>query len=91
VRQMSDDGMSPDQIERVFGALARIEQKIDGHTAWMLQHVADDKIVADRVAGMQLAAAKQKGFMAGISLLGVIISTAVGWILDWKFGGGHSH
>ena len=82
-------GMRDDQIERVFGSLARIEQKIDGHSEWMKSHVADDKIMADNIAKLQVSHARQKGFLTAISAVGTVIGAGVGYAID-IFTRGHN-
>ena len=39
---------------QVATALGRIEQKIDGHTLWMQQHVKEDEAVALEVQNIKL-------------------------------------
>jgi hypothetical protein len=56
-----NEGMSGQQIQDVFSALGRIEQKIDTNTAWMTKHVADDALMASDIRKLQLAAERQHG------------------------------
>lgn len=82
--------MNPDQIAQVFGALGRIEQKIDGHTDWMRKHVADDAIMAQDIKSLQLSQARQRGFMTAISAVGTVIGAGVGYAID-LLARGHGH
>lgn len=74
--------MNPDQIAQVFGALGRIEQKIDGHTDWMRKHVADDAVMAQDIKSLQLTQARQRGFLTAISAVGTVIGAGVGYAID---------
>ena len=81
---MSDEhGMSGDQIERVFGALGRIEEKIDNHTSWMERHVKDDEGVEKRVGELELRAARQKGFLGALAGVGGVIGAGVGYLAEY--------
>lgn len=87
---MADVGMNPEQIERVFGALARIEQKIDGHIGTVQAHMEHDEVVQkalfERVEKLQLASARQKGYMTAMGALGGVLATAVGYVVDKMLG-----
>ena len=87
---MSDQGMNPDQIERVFGSLARIEQKIDGHTVWMAAHVAEDKLMAADITALKVASGRQKGFIAAIGTIGGVLGAIIAAAADF-FGSRGSH
>lgn len=84
---MSDDqqmhGMTGDQIERVFGSLARIEQKIDSHSQWMSKHVADDAIMAQDIQKIQLNSARQRGFMTALAAVGSVIGAGIGYLAEY--------
>ena len=89
---MNDDamrGMRDDQIERVFGSLARIEQKIDGHSEWMKSHVAEDKLMAADIKGLQISHSRQKGFLTAVSAIGTVLGAGVGYAID-LFTRGHN-
>ncbi len=83
-------GMNADQIERVFGSLARIEQKIDGHTEWMTQHVADDKLMANDIQKLKESAARQRGMLAALATVGTVFGAMAGYAVD-LFSRGNSH
>lgn len=70
--------MNDDQIEKVFGALARIETKVDGTLAWMTKHVADDKLMAKDIHELQIDQAKQRGAAKVWNLLGVVGGALLG-------------
>lgn len=89
---MTDQGMNPDQIERVFGALGRIEQKLDGHIDSVEKHVQHDqdvhKLLFDRVETLQFAHAKQKGFFSAIAAVGSVVGAGIGYVIE-KYWVGH--
>lgn len=80
------DGMNPEQIERVFGALARIEQKIDGHVGTVTAHIDHDekvqKALFERIETLQLASAKQKGALTVLGALGSMLGAGVGYLIE---------
>lgn len=88
-----DSGMNPDQIERVFGALGRIEAKIDSAAAAVVTHAAHDETVQralfERIELLQLAHAKQKGAITVIAAVGSAVAGAVGYIAERFLGLGH--
>jgi hypothetical protein len=92
---MNDQGMNSDQIAQVFGALGRIEQKIDGTTAWMATHSAEDKknfeTISNDVVGLKLAHARQKGFMTALAGAGAFISGIVGYGIEYFVSGRGHH
>lgn len=79
-----NEGMSADQIEKVFGALARIEQKIDGHVGTVKAHMDHDekiqKALFERIETLQLTQARQKGAAKVWSMVSSGIGAAVGAI-----------
>lgn len=87
---MSEQGMNPEQIQDVFLALGRIEQKIDTHTAWMTAHVAEDRLMAADIAKLQQSHASQRGSAKVWSMLINGLIGAVGAAAGY-FGakGGH--
>jgi len=84
------EGMNADQIERVFGALARIEQKIDGHIDTVKDHMDHDQLVQTeifkRVETLQMASAKQRGYMTAMGAIGGVLVTAIGYVVDKMLG-----
>jgi hypothetical protein len=80
---MSDQGMNADQIERVFGALSRIETKVESTMDWMKQHVADDKLMANDIQTLKERAARQKGFIAAIGVMGSAIGAIAATAADF--------
>jgi hypothetical protein len=83
--------MSDDQIAQIFGALGRIEQKIDGHVGTVAAHVDHDekvqKALFERVEALQLAGAKQRGAAKVWSAVSVgaagILGAAVGPVIEY--------
>lgn len=82
--------MNPDQIAQVFGALGRIEQKIDNHTDWMEAHVKEDRLMAESIQKLQLAHARQRGFMTALAAVGGVISGLIGYAVEY-FASGRAH
>jgi hypothetical protein len=87
------EGMNSDQIERVFGALGRIEQKIDSAAAAVITHTAHDetvqKLLFERIEVLQLAHAKQRGFISAIAAVASLVSAGVGYLIEKLLFGGH--
>jgi hypothetical protein len=84
---MSDEqyiqhGMTGDQIERVFGALARIEQKIESYDQRLTLHADEDKLMAADIRKLQLSNEKQKGVLAGIATIGSVVGAGVGYAIE---------
>lgn len=86
-------GLSGDQIERIFGSLSRIEQKIDSHIDTVANHVAHDEMVQkalfERVEGLQLAHAKQRGAIKMIGMVGSAVGAGIGYVAEKIFFGHH--
>lgn len=84
------DGMSSEQIERVFGALGRIESKLDTHVDLAATHAAHDetihKLLFSRVETLQLSHARQKGFITALVAVGSAIAGGIGWALEHWLG-----
>lgn len=82
--------MNVDQIERVFGALGRIESKLDSHVDTVEKHVAHDetiqKLLFERIETLQLSHARQKGFVTALVAAGSAIAGAIGWALEYFLG-----
>lgn len=81
--------MNPDQIERVFGALSRIETTVNNFGTAFNQHLQDDKLVVASVTKLQLAQARQRGFMTALSLAAAFISGLIGYVVEY-FASGRS-
>ena len=84
-------GLTDEQVERVFGSLARIETKIDIAAGSLVQHVADDKVVAkalfERIEVLQLSHAKQKGALTVLGTVGSMLGAGIGYLIErWTIG-----
>ena len=92
---MTDRGMSDDQIERVFGTLGRIEQKIDSQDDRLSERIAaltkkdDEQQVA--INRMQIEHSRMKGVMSAFSVIGTIVGAALGYLADVFTIKGGSH
>ena len=80
------DGMNSEQIERVFGALGRIEQKIDSAATAVITHAAHDETVQralfERIEKLQLSHARQKGFFSALAAAGSAIGAGLGYVIQ---------
>ncbi len=79
---MSERGMSDDQIERVFGALARIEQKQDSNAQKWDAHEKLHAVVEEDILKLKLSAAKQRGVIAAVAGMGSALGAGVGYAID---------
>jgi hypothetical protein len=84
------EGMTSEQIERVFGALSRIETKLDTHVDSMEAHVAHDQTIHtalfSRVETLQLAHARQKGFITAIAGVASAAAAGIGYLIERWLG-----
>ena len=74
------------QLINMSGNIARVEAKIDNHAMNLAAHVADDKIsdaaYVAAIEGLKLSHARQRGFIAAISVVGTAVSAGVGYMVD---------
>jgi hypothetical protein len=84
--------MSDEVLFEIQRSLGRIEQKIDGHSTALTQHVADDKVVAralfERIETLQLSHASQRGAARVWSMVGAAAGALLG-ALGSYFGRSH--
>jgi len=84
------EGMSSEQIERVFGSLARIEQKIDSNAETLRNHVGDDqrvqKALFERLETLAAGVNRQKGYMTAIGAVSGGVVAALGYLADRLLG-----
>lgn len=71
------------------GDLGRLEGKFDGHAIAFKAHVEDDKAIVESVQKLQIAAARQRGFVAAISTVGAVVGAGLGAAVDYFSRGGH--
>jgi len=81
--------MSDDVMNEIMRSLGRIEQKIDGHSTWMEQHVADDKVMAEDIKRLQMSGARQRGVLAALATVGTVVGSVAGYAIE-LFTRGHS-
>jgi hypothetical protein len=74
--------VSDEVMGEIMRSLGRIEQKIDGHTIWMTQHVADDKLMAADIQKLQLGASRLRGVITALSAVGTVLGAGVGYAID---------
>jgi hypothetical protein len=78
------------QLSGVLGdiqqSLGRIEQKVDGTSAWMHQHALDDKTqfeeISSKVDTLRIAGAKQRGFISALGAVGTAVGAGVGYLIE---------
>lgn len=83
-------------IGNMQASLGRIEQKIDSHKEAFTQHIQDDHLaykaissLRETVGDLQVAVAKQKGFITGVGAAASAVGAAVAWLIE-RMWGGHS-
>lgn len=70
--------------------VGQLKQQATGHTAWMTQHVEDDKKMAKDINTLQMQGARQKGFLGALSIMGGGLTYAIGFLFEkWMSGSGH--
>jgi hypothetical protein len=81
---MSDEmrGMNDGQIERVFGALSRIETKVDNFGSALITAQED-------VLRLKISQARQRGFITALGAVGTAIGAGIGYVIDVLIRGGH--
>lgn len=79
--------MTPDQIEKVFGSLARIEEKVDSTKLWMAKHVEDDKKMAADISLINLRLARQRGFFAAFTSVGSVVGGGIAILVERLLNG----
>lgn len=84
-----------DQIYEMLGtmreSLGRIEQKADSTLTWMAQHSAtqakDLGVITTDITDLKLAQAKRKGFMSAIGVIGTVVGSGIGYLVErWTLG-----
>jgi len=84
--------------EALMGVLLDIKQDMGelkgasvAHAQALAAHILDDRLIAESVNKLQLSAAKQRGFVAAVSLVGGLIGTGIGIAADYLARGGGNH
>lgn len=94
---MNEDmrGMRDDQIERVFGALSRIEANGANTAAWMAEHAKADKEmfakIDEKITDLRLSHSRQKGFLTAISAVGSVVAGITGYVIEFFVSGRGHH
>lgn len=82
--------MSDEILFEMQRSLGRIEQKIDSAAAALADHAADDKTVQkalfERIEGLQMSHARQKGFITALTSLGSVIGAVGGYVAERVLG-----
>jgi hypothetical protein len=85
--------MSDEQVNSLFQAVGRIEQKVDGLSGVFTTHTEHDAVVQkalfERLEGLQLSHAKQRGFFSALAAGGSVIGAGVGYAIEKWLGLGH--
>jgi hypothetical protein len=78
--------VSDEVLLEMSRTLGRIEAKIDGTTATLTQHVEHDekvtKALFERIEGLQLGAARQKGALKVLGVVGSALGAGVGYLIE---------
>lgn len=84
--------------EALMGVLLDIKQdvgelkgKLNAHIETFAVHVISDKEMCADVRKLQLSQAKQRGFVAAVSVVGGLIGTGIGIAADYLARGGGNH
>jgi hypothetical protein len=90
---MSEQGMTGEQIERVFGALSEIRTQGLNTAKWMEEHAKADKAAFDtitnEIVAMKVSNGRQKGFLSALAGVGGVLGVAAGYAIDLLTMRGH--
>ena len=85
--------MSDEILLEMNRALGRIEQKVDGLSGVFTTHTEHDAVVQkalfERLEGLQLSHAKQKGFFTALAAGGSVLGAGIGYAIEKWLGLGH--
>ncbi len=70
-----------DDTSTIISSLERIEQKLDGVSAWTVKHTAEDDEVHRQVKALRRQRGFVSGLLAGLVAIGAGIAYAVRWLL----------
>jgi hypothetical protein len=78
--------MSDEALMEIQRSLGRIEQKIDSAADTLVAHTADDKRIQtaffDRIEKLQLAQARQRGFITALGTVGSVLGAGFGYFVE---------
>lgn len=63
-------------------SLGNIEGKLDSHLQAFQKHVESDKEMANDIKTLQLTAARQRGFVRAMALVGTALGSSLGWLVS---------
>ena len=73
-------------VKQDIGALKQAQA---GHSAWMDKHLKDDAIIAASVQKLQLAHARQRGFISAVAAIGSALGAGLATVASKVFFGHH--
>lgn len=82
--------MSEDVLYEIQRSLGRIEQKIDSAATALTAHSEKDervqKALFERIEGLQMSHARQKGFITALTSLGSVVGAVGGYVAERLLG-----
>jgi hypothetical protein len=74
--------MNDEQIRDVFGALARIEEKLDSNSKKWIEHAKEHADIDAEVLKLRLVNARRNGILEGMSLVGSALGAGIGYAAE---------
>lgn len=71
------------------GDIGGLKASSAGHSAWMAKHVEDDALMAADIKKLQLAHARQRGFLTAVTGIASAVGAGVVTFLSKTFLGHH--
>jgi hypothetical protein len=75
------------------GDIGRLEGKVDSQKETLVAHIKDDETHQAEMYGsirkLEMAGARQKGFVAAISTVGAVLGAGIGAVVDYVSRGHH--
>jgi hypothetical protein len=69
--------------------IGELQGDLRGHATAFAEHLKSDAVLTESVRELELAAAKQRGFIRAIGLVGSGLGAAVGYLLEKLMLGHH--
>lgn len=86
---MNNDDRISAQLTDIARVLGRVEGKLDATASTLSQHVEEDKALTQDVRVLQLARARQAGFLTAVGSISAIVGSAIVWCIERMIGSGH--
>lgn len=75
--------MNEEVQNEILRSLGRIESSVASQSKWMESHVLEDKLMAESIKNIELARARQGGFITAFVAIGSVIGTLFGLAVQW--------